>query len=168
MFSIDPRCHGLPASQKYTLAPVARVISRCRAISLPRSRVMVRSSVSGRPASSRSSPSRSSKESDRDRWMSSTKRVWPKLHLCRIDYWKPPRRYWIPFQPSSTQPIPGGGACIRALRLSGAMAVAWSARSAHTPACPMSRAGTDTRWAHDPTTYTAKRYRPPRIAQVIA
>jgi len=40
VFSFVPRCHGLPASQKYTWAPVAAVVSRSRAISLPWSQVI--------------------------------------------------------------------------------------------------------------------------------
>lgn len=38
-FSLEPRCQGLAASQKKTFVPIAAVISRCRAISVPWSHV---------------------------------------------------------------------------------------------------------------------------------
>jgi hypothetical protein len=47
VFSFVPRCHGLAASQKYTLMPASEATSRRPAISVPWSEVSVRRSPAG-------------------------------------------------------------------------------------------------------------------------
>ena len=47
MFSLDPRCHGLRGSQKYTSTPVSTLNRRCSAISFPWSQVSERRSWTG-------------------------------------------------------------------------------------------------------------------------
>jgi len=58
VFSLVPRCHGECGSQKYTLIPVAAVISRWPAISLPWSHVSERRSSAGSSPMTCRTPSR--------------------------------------------------------------------------------------------------------------